>query len=450
MRNWGARVVGALIGWSMGLASFGVSHAQDASGDWLTYQHDAARSGAASSGSYDPARMHELWQSSALDGLVYAQPLVSGSSVYVVTNNNTVYALDGASGGQIWSQHLGDPVTRGTLPCGDVDPTGILSTPVIDPGSGTLYAVDYLPTPQPHHEVVALDLASGAVRFAAPIDPPAGNVLAHQQRAALLLLGGTLYVPFGGLFGDCGDYHGWLLGVSPSDGSSRGAYQVPTQREGAIWGAPSANANNDIFVSTGNGSATSDYDGSNAVVRLSADLQAQDFFAPSDWAQLSRRDTDLGSTGPTVLDAGQVLQIGKSGVGYLLGGGQLGQIGGEQFQAQVCSGAYGEAGHAGATAYYPCRDGLAAVQVQADGQSFSVPWHGPRFTAGPPLITDSAVWTLDTGSATLYGLSRQDGSVLFTSPVSSGNKPPPFIGPSAAGGRIFHSLGMQIVAFGSS
>src|SRR5438105_2863118 len=100
--------------------------------NWTTYQHDPQRSGVAS-GTYDPASFNQLWESQQLDGDVYAQPLVVGTTVYVATQNNTVYALDAASGNQVWAQHLGDPVPRGMLPCGNVDPTGILSTPVADP-----------------------------------------------------------------------------------------------------------------------------------------------------------------------------------------------------------------------------------------------------------------------------------------------------------------------------
>ena len=48
---------------------------------------------------------------------MYAQPLVVGTSVYVATENNTVYAFNTDSGAQVWSQHLASPVVSG-LPCG--------------------------------------------------------------------------------------------------------------------------------------------------------------------------------------------------------------------------------------------------------------------------------------------------------------------------------------------
>ena len=187
---------------------------------------------------------------------------------------------------------------------------------------------------------------------------------------------------------------------------------MPTHREGAIWAAPAFDAAGDVLVATGNGDSTTDFDGSNMVVRLRPqDLQVADFFAPSNWADLSRRDADLGSSGPILLDNNRVLQIGKSGVGYLLDGNALGQIGGELFQAPLCSGAYGGAGHAGSIAYIGCRDGLIAVQI--NDRSFSLLWRGPQFNAGAPTLTDNAVWTVDDGSTSIYALDRTTGRVLF-------------------------------------
>jgi outer membrane protein assembly factor BamB len=414
--------------------------------DWPTYQHDSQRSGVAS-GAYDPTNANQLWETAPLDEQIYAQPIVVGSSVFVATENNTVYALDAATGSVIWSQHLGDPVPRSTLPCGNIDPTGITGTPVADPTAGLLYAVDYLKD-GPHHELIGLDLNTGDVRFHEPIDPPGANPLPLQQRGALGLANGTVYVPLGGLFGDCGPYHGWVVSASAADGRQRAVYRVPTQREGAIWAATSFDAAGDLYAATGNGSSTNEFDGANAVIHLSSDLKLLDFFAPSNWAELSRRDADLGSAGPVLLENGRVLQVGKSGVAYLLSASALGQIGGELFQAPVCNaGAYGGAAHADSIAYIACRDGLYAVQ--AGDSNFSVLWRGPQFNAGAPALTDTAVWTIDDGAVSLYALDRQTGNVLFKAPGAQGSNPPHFLTPAAAGGRVFHSRGRSIVAYGS-
>lgn len=441
-----ACVLAALLGFcpSFPAPTAAAQSSSASSGDWLTYQHDMSRSGVADGSFPNAANASMLWETTQLDGEVYAQPLITGGRVFVATENNTLYALDARTGTPVWTQHFGDPVPRNMLPCGNIDPTGITSTPVIDPSSGTLYAVDYLVQPQPHHEIVAVDIATGDVKFDQPIDPTAGSVTAHQQRAALALANGTVYVPFGGLLGDCGDYHGWLIGASAIDGTLQASYQVPTHREGAIWAAPAVTANGDIYVSTGNGDSTDQFDMANAVVHLSSDLQQVDYYAPSDWESLSSRDADVGSTGPTMLDNNEVLQVGKRGDGYLLQADHLGQIGGELFQGSVCSGAYGEAAHSGSAVYMPCRDGLAAVQIGS--QSFNVAWHGPQFNAGSPTITDSAIWTMDDSTATLYALDPQDGSQIWKAPTQPVSNPPHFLTPAAAGGRLYYSRGTTIVA----
>ncbi|MHB8614422.1 MAG: hypothetical protein ACYDAL_18690 [Candidatus Dormibacteraceae bacterium] len=60
--------------------------------------------------------------------------------VYAATLNNTVYALDQATGLLAWSTHVGAPQTGGWV-CGNVSPTGILGTPVIDTAASRIYAV---------------------------------------------------------------------------------------------------------------------------------------------------------------------------------------------------------------------------------------------------------------------------------------------------------------------
>src|SRR5436189_896762 len=56
-------------------------------------------------------------------GNVYAQPLYiengpgGAAMVIAVTESNTVYALDAATGARLWPRHVGTPISSG-LPCG--------------------------------------------------------------------------------------------------------------------------------------------------------------------------------------------------------------------------------------------------------------------------------------------------------------------------------------------
>ena len=185
----------------------------------------------------------------------------------------------------LWKTNLGAPVTRNDLPCGNISPLGITGTPVYDPATKLIFAV--AETSGPKHELVALDIDSGQVRQRRSADPPGmSSPEAHQERAALALNNGIVYVAYGGLFGDCGDYHGTVIGARTDGQGSLMVYQVPTTREAGIWAPPGPviDANGKLYVSVGNGEATSGaWDKSDSVLRLSPQLQYEDGFAPTSW-----------------------------------------------------------------------------------------------------------------------------------------------------------------------
>src|ERR1700744_509574 len=106
---------------------------------WTTYDHDGARS-ATDPDSGAPVTPVADWGPAGVDGDVYAQPLVSGSRVFVATETDTIYALNAATGAVLWQRSLGTPVPAGDLPCGDIAPTvGITSTPAIDASTDRIY-----------------------------------------------------------------------------------------------------------------------------------------------------------------------------------------------------------------------------------------------------------------------------------------------------------------------
>jgi len=411
--------------------------------DWPTYQRDLARSGIAPGSTF--TRLTRAWQSATLDGSVYAQPLVVNNQVLVATEGDSVYALDAVTGRERWRAHLGESVPRSALPCGNIDPVGITSTPVVDPQSGLVYAVAFI---QPgRHELFAIALDTGTVRFHRSIDPPGANPLVSQQRAALSLSQGMIYVPYGGLFGDCGDYAGWVVGARADGSGTLASYRVQTVRRGGIWapGGAAVDAAGDLFVATGNTISTSTFDFGNSVIRLSPDLRVQDWFAPNNWVDLNRQDADLGSTTPTILDGGLIFQIGKSGLGYLLRAQRLGGIGGQAFASNVCSGGYGATAYAPPYLYVPCSDGLVGVRMSSE-PSFTVVWRGPRFFAGPPILAGGAVWTISRNGE-LYGLDPTNGQVRFRESVGPVMH---FAAPAAAGGWVFVPASTSVIAFGGT
>ena len=408
--------------------------------DWPTYHHDNSRTGNA--GVLSVASAKAGWVSQHLDGKVYAEPLAFGGKIFVATENDSVYALNPQTGATIWRTNLGIPVLGTSLPCGNINPSGITGTPVIDPATGTLYVVAFkVPA---NHSLVALNASNGKVVFTRPADPPGSDPTVQQERAAMSIANGMVYWPFGGLYGDCGDYHGWVVGSRLDGTGSEVAYMVPSGREAGIWGPSGAvvDASGNIFVATGNGASSTTFDHGNSVVELSPSLQELGYFAPSNWAQLNQDDADLGTIGPSIMANGLIFQTGKAGVGYLLNPANLGGIGGEVYSSSVCSSVYGGMATSGNTVFVPCTDGVVALNVS--NSSFAVSWRGPSFTAGPPIVTGNVVWALDVSSGTLHGFDAKTGRELFSFNTGGATR---FTTPMFAYGRLFVATDSGLLSF---
>src|SRR5438477_1781315 len=413
---------------------------QSSTGDWPTFHHDAARTGVGGDGSLGQPR--QSWRSPALDATIYASPLMVGDRVYLATEANSVYALDAANGTVTWRAALGEPVAGADLPCGNIDPSGITGTPVIDVAAQTLFAVAFLRGDH-HHELFALDLTNGHVRFHRPIDPPGLDPRVEQQRGALTISGGRVYVAFRGLFGDCGPYKGAVVASALDGRGDLLSYDVPTAREAGIWAppGPTVDGNGALFVATGNSQSTSAFDYGNAVIRLTPDLVVADYFADRDWVQLNRGDVDIGSLGPALLSGGRIFVAGKAGTGYLLAADHLGQVGGEPFSARVCRGAYGGAAWSDPYVYVPCQDGLVALRVEAN--RFVVAWRAVGKSVGSPIVAGGAVWSVDIGG-TMHALDATSGAERFRAEVGDVTR---FATPAAKGNQVVVAAGASAVAF---
>ncbi len=395
--------------------------------DWPVYHHDPARTGHAAA---PPAGKLSIAWSRRLDGAVYGQPLAVGGLVIAATEGDSVYGLDRASGAVRWRAHLGTPVPLPDLPCGNIDPLGITGTPGYDPATGLVYAV--AETTGYHHIMAGISVTDGRVRFRREIPAPDGNPEFDQQRAALALAGGRVYVAFGGLDGDCGPYRGSVTGVPVSGHGPLVSYVVPTSRKAGIWGTggPVIGPDGTVYVSVGNGAATGGaFDGSDSVTALSPDLHRKGIFAPSGWAADNAADLDLGSMAPALLPAGKILTVGKQGTGYLLNASHLGGVGGQVASGPVCRAFGGPAVH-GTVAYVPCGDGGMAA-VDTAGSRIRVLWRGPAPATGSPVLGGGAVWVADWQAGTLYQLDPASGQTRHR--ISLGCTLPHFVSPSLSG-----------------
>ena len=402
--------------------------------DWPTYHGNAARSGYAPTmpQASGPPR---VLQRVPLDGQVYASPLVVRGQTIVATENNTVYRFD-LTYHRTWSIHLGAPSPGSERPCGDIDPLGITGTPVYDATHNSLYVAAELGNPV-RHRLYAIDFATGHALWSVSLDLPGVDATVMQERGALTISGTRVFVPFGGLAGDCGNYKGRVVGVARTGAGSPIAYTVPTARGAGIWTppGPTLDTNQHLYVSVGNGaSGVGDpYDHSDSVLKLRNDnLHLISSFSPTTWPTDNAADLDLGSMGPALVAGRWILAVGKSGTGYLLSKGNLGGIGGELDQTPVCRGAYGGSAVVGRVVYVPCADGLTAVQITST-PSLSVDWHTDATTTGSPVVGGGRVWTLDPGSGVLYALDPADGSTVNSVSVGPTSR---FATPAIYGRRL--------------
>ena len=372
--------------------------------DWPTYHHDNARTGVADQ--LAPlGTLRTAWQTK-LDGAVYGQPLVIGDRVIAATEHNTVYALAAADGHVMWSASLGRPVPGSNLPCVNIDPLGITGTPAYDQTTGLVFVV--AETHGGRHALAGVDLASGAVMLRRALPPPKGDEIAHQQRAALTVLDGWVYVAYGGLFGDCGDYIGSVVAAPTTGTGPLRGYAVPTTREAGIWAPGGAAVHNGrLFYAVGNGESTRDYDHSDSVLALTPQLTLPDSFSPAQWMADNAADLDLGSASPAVI-GDRVLTVGKRGVGYLLDTAQLGGIGGQLTRAPICP-AFGGPAVAGSMVYIPCSDRTRPVAVEPTG-GLRVRWTASVPADGSPVVGGGAVWVTDTDHGILYALDPATGT----------------------------------------
>ena len=409
--------------------------------NWPTYHGNAARTGVARG--LPPAGPLSVAWSRPLDGAVYGQPLIVGRTVIAATENDTVYALARATGRVLWRTHVGTPVPLSRQPCGNISPLGITGTPVYDPGNGLVYAV--AETTGSHAVLAGLRLATGKVAVTRRIPAPDGHPAFDQQRAALTLEAGHVYVAFGGHFGDCGPYVGSVAAVPATGRGPILSYRVPTSREGGIWepGGPVISPGGTLYVSVGNGAATRPpFDGSDSVTALSPALRRTGIFAPATWAADNAGDLDLGSMSPALVAGGRVLAVGKRGTGYLLRAARLGGIGGQVAQGRICP-AFGAAAVSGSTAYVPCEGGGMAAVSTAGGR-LRVLWRGPGSASGSPVVGGGAVWVVGLGAGTLYELGQASGAVRHR--IGLGVAVPHFVSPSLSGSLVLVGTMSGVVA----
>jgi len=312
-----------------------------------------------------------------LDDQVDTQPLVvAGLSsvggqavgghdvVYLTTETNTVYAIDGATGAVLVSRSLGAAVPSPQMCFSNGHTVGINGTGVIDPVSETLYVIAYtLENGVATYRLHALDITTLQDKVTSQVITASHaladgsifnfNASVQRQRAALLLFNGSIYAGFAS-FCDFvpGQSRGWVLGWTANTLTPLAANQLTDRATGtgyylsSIWmsGAGLAADSSNIYAVTGNSNpsgATYDAAGgtnfAESLIKLSPDLTSVvDWFTPQNYVFLEATDGDFGAGGvmliPGVFGQGGAsvalaAAAGKDGAMYLLNAGALGHGG---------------------------------------------------------------------------------------------------------------------------
>jgi len=367
----------------------------------LTHHNDTYRTGqnnseaALTTGNVNKTQFGKLFKY-AVDGQTYAEPLwmpnvtinsASHNVVFVATENDSVYAFDADSAtlnpNPLWHTSFINPPGVTAIPKTDIEVgldlspiVGITSTPVIDPVAGIIYVEartkDTTGTPNcagpystsPYFAFLhALNITTGAEMPGSPINicasvPGIGynneavggkvyfNPMRQNQRPAMLLLNGTVYMAFGALE-DIDPYHGWILGYTYSGGALTQTYVFNDSPNGAktgIWqggGGLLADSSGYIYAATGNGTFDASTGGSDygtAFMKMQPNgstLSVADYFSPfnQNYLNLEAINADLSCAGPMLFPDPQpgsephlAVASGKTGTIYLLNRDNLGHF----------------------------------------------------------------------------------------------------------------------------
>jgi hypothetical protein len=405
----------------------------------------------------------------SVDGLVDAQPLyvanltVGGSAhnvVFVVTENDSVYAFDADSFAQLWQASVlgANETPSDNRGCNQVTPQiGITSTPVIDPSAGPhgtifLVAMSLDSNGNYHQRLHALDITTGAEQTGSPTqitgtfpgkgaNSSNGQVIfdpkQYKERAALLLQGGLIYTTWASHC-DNDPYTGWVLAYSESTLQQVAVLNVtPNGSEGAIWmsgAGPAADATGNIYFLDANGTfdttlTSSGFPNSgdygNAFIKLGLSgntLSVLDYFTMSDTVAESGVDEDLGSGGTLVLpdltDASGntrhlAVGVGKGSIIYVVNRDSMGKFNSsgdniyQEISGALSGGAWSMPAYFNGSLYYgtvgdslkalPITNALvASAAASQSSATFAYPGTTPSISANG--TSNAIVWAVENAS----------------------------------------------------
>ena len=447
-----------------------------------------------------------------VDGFVVGHPLylpsvnVLGQGVhnvvYVATMHDSVYAFDAdsANTSPLWMTSIltyspagatSVPATvkkdSGTTGWAEV---GIVSTPVIDPVTGTLYLVaETYENGNVIHRLHALDVTSGLEKFGGPTTIAATYTLNgitttfadlyQMNRPGLLLANGHIYIAFGS--NCCNDYsQGWVLSYNATTLQQEGAYTAePGKILASIWqkGAGlSADGDGNIYAETSEGFYAAGTNLSISVLKLSqtgTSLALADWFTPYNYQYLSDKDLDLNDgvlilpdqPGPYPHEA---VAEGKEGTIYLLNRDSMGQLcsncttGDTQIVQEIPQGAGRQSGtpvYWNNTVYFTGQSSPVFAYTLSNGALVNPPSaQSIRIGGGGHAIitangnSHGILWFIN-GARDLWAMDAITLQTLYTSNQAANGRDtlPPlahFATPIAADGKVFVGTQNSLIVYG--
>src|SRR6266516_4388581 len=299
-----------------------------------------------------------------------------------------------------------------------------------------------------------------------------------------------------GSFCDNDPYHGWIMSYT-YNGSQFQQVNVYNDTAnstrggiGGAGGAISADRKGNIYYVSGNGGFDANTGGSDygdSFVRLNANLQVQDYFAPFNQQCLENEDADLGSGGPLLLpNQNRIISAGKEGRIYVLNTTNLGHyttianpcsnqsltnvdkivqelpqstIGGLYSNATYWSNASGQQ-----FVYFAgANDSAKMFSLNSTGtldispssstpQTFGITGGNPTVSSNNGATGSGILWTLDPTPALRAYDATNLGKQLYSSTLSSArdglDSYVKFSAPTVANGEVFVGTKTSLAIFG--
>lgn len=508
------------------VATLTVTSVSASTTDVVTYHNDLARTGQnlhetiLTTANVNSATFGKL-RTLSVDGKVDAQPLYLGglaniaggthNVLYVATEHGSVYAFDADDGTQLWKvSTLGSgETTSDPRGCDQVVPEiGITATPVIDRSAGVIYLVAMSKSGSTYFQRLhALDVATGAEMFGGPKavtgtfpgtgdNSSGGNVIfdpaQYKDRAALLLLNGTLYLSWSSHC-DIRPYTGWIMGYNPTTLAQTTVLNVvPNGSEGAIWMAntgPAADSSGNFYLLDANGDFGTAMNSSgfpsngnfgNAFLKISTSggLKVADYFSVFNQAAANASDADLGSGGALVLpdmndSSGNVRRLavgaGKDGHIYVVNRDAMGKFNAsanniyQDLSGVLGSGVFGMPAYFNGTLYYGAvGDAIKAFTITnarlssgpafQSSNTFRYPGTTPSISANG--TSNGIVWAAEnTNPAVLHAYDASNLHELYNSNQASGGRDQfgagnKFITPTVVNGKVYVGTTNGVGVFG--